>query len=131
MSKRGYAVIGIDLSDSLLAKAKEKAEEQQLTVHFIKHDARQLPYEHEYDVIIMLCEGAFPLMETDEMNYEILQNATKSLKHHGKIIFTTLNGLFPLHHSIEDFLASSKEKGANICSSNSFDLMTLWSFTCI
>jgi len=86
LSKRGYAVKGIDLSDSLLTKAKEKAEEQQLTVNFIKHDARQLPYEHEYDVVIMLCEGAFPLMETDEMNYEILQNATKSLKHHGKII---------------------------------------------
>ena len=43
LSKRGYAATGIDLSDSLLAKAKEKAEERQLTVHFIKHDARQLP----------------------------------------------------------------------------------------
>jgi hypothetical protein len=49
----------------------------------------------------MLCEGAFPLMETDEMNYEILKNAAKTLKDYGEIIFTTLNGLFPLYHSVE------------------------------
>ena len=28
----------------------------------------------------MLCEGGFSLMETDEMNFEILKNATKALK---------------------------------------------------
>ncbi|MFO7849400.1 MAG: class I SAM-dependent methyltransferase, partial [Spirochaetia bacterium] len=48
----------------------------------------------------MLCEGAFPLMETDEMNYEILQNVSQALKFKAKLIFTTLNGLFPLCNSI-------------------------------
>ena len=41
----------------------------------------------EFDLAIMICEGAFPLMETDEMNYQILQGAAKSLKDHGKLIF--------------------------------------------
>lgn len=27
------------------------------------------------------------------------------------LIFTTLNGLFPLYHSVEEFTASDKEKG--------------------
>ncbi|MCK7467768.1 MAG: hypothetical protein MZU91_06375 [Desulfosudis oleivorans] len=27
----------------------------------------------------MLCEGGFSLMETDEMNYQILQNAANAL----------------------------------------------------
>ena len=50
---------------------------------------------------IMLCEGGFPLMETDEMNFKILQNAAKALKENGKFIFTTLNAFFPLYHSEE------------------------------
>jgi len=95
LTKRGYKVIGIDLSESQLERAKEKAKAQNLQIDFQKHNARNLPFKNEFDLAIMLCEGAFPLMETDEMNYEILKNVTKSLKDTGKLIFTTLNGLFP------------------------------------
>jgi len=124
LSKRGYQVTGIDLSDSQLVRAREKAEKQGQNIDFLKHDARNLPFENEFDLVIMLCEGAFPLMETDEMNYEILKNAAKSLKGHGKIIFTTLNGLFPLYHSVEEFCASTSEEGNATYRSNTFDLMT-------
>ena len=77
LTKRGYKVTGIDLSESQLERAKEKA--QNLQIDFQKHDARNLPFKNEFDLAIMLCEGAFPLMETDEMNYEILKNVAKSL----------------------------------------------------
>ena len=125
LSKRGYNITGIDLSDSLLARAREKAEKRGIRIDFLKCDARELPFENEFDLAIMLCEGAFPLMETDEMNYQILKNATKSLKEHGKFIFTTLNGLFPLFHSVEKFHAATSDEGNATCSSNEFDLMTL------
>ena len=124
LSKRGYQVTGIDLSDSQLVRAREKAEKQGQKIDFLKHDARNLPFENEFDLVIMLCEGAFPLMETDEMNYEILKNAAKSLKEGGKVIFTTLNGLFPLYHSVEEFHASTSEEGNATYRSNTFDLMT-------
>jgi len=124
LSKRGYNIMGIDLSDSQLARAREKAQKRGLKINFLKHDARSLPFENEFDLVIMLCEGAFPLMETDEMNYEILKNATKSLKDSGKFIFTTLNGLFPLYHSVEEFCASNSKAGNATYRSNSFDFMT-------
>ena len=124
LSKRGYNVTGIDLSDSQLARAREKAEKQGLKIDFLKHDARNLPFKNEYDLVIMLCEGAFPLMETDEMNYEILRNASKALKTPGKLIFTTLNGLFPLYHSVEEFCASTTTPGNATYRSNKFNLMT-------
>ena len=128
LAKRGYKVTGIDLSESQLAQAKAKAKAQNLQIDFQKHDARKLPFENEYDLAIMLCEGAFPLMETDEMNYEILRNATNSLKAVGKLIFTTLNGLFPLFHSIEEFSGSTTEEGNATYSKNTFDLMTFRDF---
>ncbi len=122
--KRGYKVVGVDLSESQLKRGKEKASEQNLEIDFQKRDARDLPFCNEFDLIIMICEGAFPLMETDEMNFLILQNAAKALKKNGKLIFTTLNGLFPLFHSVKDFLAVNSEEGNATYDKNSFDLMT-------
>jgi 2-polyprenyl-3-methyl-5-hydroxy-6-metoxy-1,4-benzoquinol methylase len=124
LSKRGYDITGIDLSESQLALAKEKASRQALKIDFFNHDARNLPFNQEFDVAIMLCEGGFPLMETDEMNYDILKNVTKSLITKGKFIFTTLNGLFPLYHSVEEFCGSKTEEGGATYRSNTFDLMT-------
>jgi len=124
MTKRGYHVTGIDLSESQLKRAKEKAKENNLIIDFQCHDARNLPFNGEFDVAIMMCEGGFSLMETDEMNFEILKNITKALKPCSKLIFTTLNGLFPLYHSVDDFHASVIEEGNSICNNNTFDLMT-------
>lgn len=128
LCKRGYDVLGIDLSDSMLTRAKEKAAEQNLHIVFEKHDARNLPFNHRFDLAIMICEGAFPLMETDEMNFQILQNATNALKPKGKLIFTTLNGLFPLFHSVKEFIASESKEGGMVCEENTFDLMTFRDF---
>lgn len=124
LAKRGYNVVGIDLSESMLNRAKEKALAENLTVTFQQHDARNLPFENEFDLAIILCEGGFCLMETDEMNFQILQGASRSLKENGKLIFTALNGLFPLFHSVKDFLDSQTKEGNAICENNSFDLMT-------
>ena len=124
LTKRGYNVTGIDLSESQLKRAKEKAEKQNLQIDFQMHDARNVPFRNEFDLAIMLCEGAFPLMESDEMNFEILKNASFSLKSPGKFIFTTLNGLFPLHQSIEKFCASSSMERNTVYKNSSFDLMT-------
>ena len=124
LSKRGYSVTAIDLSDSQLARAREKAIQNNLKIDFQKHDARNLPFSSEFNIAIMICEGAFPLMETDEMNFEILKNVTKSLKEGGKFIFTTLNGLFPLYHSVEEFCDSTVDEGNATYRSITFDLMT-------
>ena len=124
LTKRGYDVTGIDLSQSQLTRAREKVKDAGLEIDFQRHDARNLPFEGEFDMAIMLCEGGFSLMETDEMNFEILKNTTKVLKGKGKLIFTTLNGLFPLFHSVKEFYKSMAEEGGAKCEGCSFDLMT-------
>lgn len=123
-TKRGYPITGIDLSASQLNRAREKASASKLQIDFRELDARDLPFINEFDLAIMLCEGGFPLMETDEMNFEILQSASKALKENGKLIFTTLNGLFPLFHSVKDFLEGQAKEGNAVYAENSFDLMT-------
>jgi 2-polyprenyl-3-methyl-5-hydroxy-6-metoxy-1,4-benzoquinol methylase len=124
LKKRGYDVTGVDLSDSQLKRAKEKAKEAGVTIDFQKHDARSLPFEGEFDLAIMLCEGGFPLMETDEMNFDIIKNATKALKNNGKLVFTTLNGLFRLYHSMEHLHIEHSDPGNAEYKNSTFDLMT-------
>ncbi|MCL2726865.1 MAG: class I SAM-dependent methyltransferase, partial [Bacteroidales bacterium] len=123
LTKRGYRVTGIDLSESQLKRAREKAEAENLSIDFQLQDARNLPFECEFDVAIMICEGGFSLVETDEMDYEILKNVTKSLKPNAKFIFTAPSALFPLFNSVDEFYTSTAE-GNSMCSNNSFDLLT-------
>lgn len=122
LAKRGYNVTGIDLSESMIKKARKNAKKYKLDVDFQIADARKLDYNDSFDLVVMICEGAFPLMETDEMNFEILKNASKALNMKGKLIFTTLNGLYPLYHSVKDFMDSNIVDG--VSKDNSFDLMT-------
>ena len=103
LAKRGYDVTGIDLSEDQLKRAKEKAREAGVMINFLRQDARSFGFSDEFGLVIMICEGAFPLMETDEMNFEILRNATRALTKSGKLLMTTLNGLYPLHHSLKNF----------------------------
>lgn len=70
MSLRGYKMTGIDLSQNQLVKARENAKNSRVKLDFIQMDARNLKFKSEFDGAIMLCEGGFPLMETDEMNFE-------------------------------------------------------------
>ena len=124
LAARGYAVVGVDLSMAQLARARAKAAERGLAVDFRPADARDLPFAAEFDLAIMLCEGAFPLMETDEMNFRILQGAARALRPGGKLIFTTLNGLFPLFHSVKDFLDAATQPGQAATLRSTFDWMT-------
>ncbi len=124
LTKRGYRLTGIDLSESQLQRAREKAAAENLQIPFLQHDARNLPFENEFDLAIMLCEGGFPLMETDEMNFQILQSAARALKKSGKLIFTTLNGLFPIFNSFKEFYDANHLEGNATYESNSFDPMT-------
>ncbi len=124
LAARGYAVVGVDLSTAQLARARAKAAERGVAVDFRPADARELPFAEEFELAVMLCEGAFPLMETDEMNFRILRGAARALKPGGKLIFTTLNGLFPLFHSVKDFLDAAAQPGQASTLRSTFDLMT-------
>lgn len=122
LARRGYNITGIDLSESMIGKAVKNAKKENLKINFQVCDARSFNFNESFDLAIMICEGAFPLMETDEMNFSILKNAFSSLKPGSKLIFTTLNGLFPLFHSVKDFVNKGSVEGST--SVNNFDLMT-------
>jgi len=122
LAKRGYRVTGVDLSPTQIARAREKAEAAALQVDFRVGDARDLSFRGEFGLALIICEGAFSLMETDKMNYAILEGAARALRPGGKLILTALSALFPLRHNLQDFLNENSEEGT--ISALDFDLTT-------
>jgi 2-polyprenyl-3-methyl-5-hydroxy-6-metoxy-1,4-benzoquinol methylase len=122
LAKRGYSVVGVDLSAAQLDRARQNAMKENVSPRFFQADARALTYKNEFDLVTIICEGAFPLMENDEMNFAILRNAKQALRPRGRLILTTLNGLFPLFHSVRDFVNGNYESDPS--QNHSFDLLT-------
>jgi len=92
LATKGYrSITGIDLSRSMIKAAQKVAQEKNVTVDFRVCDARELPFENEFDAAICLCEGAFGLLEDDYENYKVLKAVHQSLKKGGVFILTTLN----------------------------------------
>lgn len=101
LARRGYRVVGMDLSKSFIERARRLAKEEQLdNVTFLECDARDLHFENEFDIVLSICEGAFSLMETDRMNFRILENIWKALRGDGKFILTTLSAVYALTHKL-------------------------------
>ncbi len=96
LARRGYQVVGVDLSPGQLARAREKAAEADVGVDFREGDARCLHFSEEFDLVLLVCEAAFPLMETDLDNFRILESSARALRPGGRLILTTLNALHPL-----------------------------------
>lgn len=94
--RRGYAVVGMDLSESMLDQGRKVAEAESLHVEFVCQDARKMNFSRPFDAAIMLCEGAFSLMEEDEMDRMILINISRALKLGGVLIMTAPNAVFML-----------------------------------
>ncbi len=122
LARRGYRVTGFDLSEAQLRRAREKAAAAGVAVEFQRRDATRAHFAQEFDAAIMFCEGAFSLMETDEKNHAILVYAAAALRPGGKLLLTTLNALFPLFHSVKDFLDAGGSAAAT--DKLTFDLMT-------
>ena len=122
LAMRGYNVTGFDLSTDQLKAAREKAKKANVNVDFLQMDARKITLTQKFDLAIMLCEGGFSLMETDEENFEILKNVVNRLRTGGKFIFTCLSVLYPVFNNLKEFYDKNAVSGS--LANNSFDLNT-------
>ena len=96
LSKRGYAVTGLDLSSEMLARAASAAKTADVHVEWIHSDAAKFSFPQKFDAAICLCEGAFGLLgpgdDPIDQPLSILRNISRSLKPQAKVVFTVLNG---------------------------------------
>ena len=94
LSRRGFDVTAVDLSDQLLEIGKRTAEAHNLAVTWHKGDPRKASFRDEFDAALVLGGGAFGLMETDRENQAILDSAFQMLKPGGRIVVSAASLLW-------------------------------------
>src|ERR1700743_1553628 len=68
LRRRGFGVVGTDISGDLIEIARRDAAEADLDVEFVQADLRALDYEEEFDLVLNLNDGAIGYLESDEEN---------------------------------------------------------------
>jgi SAM-dependent methyltransferase len=83
LRRRGFEVVGVDISADLLAMAEQSAAEQSLEVSFVQADLRELDLHDEFDLVLSLNDGAVGYFETDAENYRTFEVVAQALREGG------------------------------------------------
>lgn len=93
--KRGLQVVGVDISPEFVEVARDRAAEEGVAASFFPMDARHLPFEEEFDLVLSICEGAFSL-GIDDLG--ILRSMSRSAKPGGRLAVSAVNVFYVLTH---------------------------------
>jgi SAM-dependent methyltransferase len=92
LASAGLEVTAIDVSARFLEIARTEAKNRDLKIAFFRMDAREMPFEDEFDAVISICQGAFGLMGDDDS--VILRKMQEALKPGGVVVLTAFSALF-------------------------------------
>ncbi len=89
LTRRGYSVVGYDLSVYQLAMAGDLAQQAGQKINFLQGDMREMAFDNMFDGI--LCwDTTFGYFEEDK-NLEVLRRMKQALKPGGRLILDILN----------------------------------------
>ncbi|HEY7358358.1 MAG TPA: class I SAM-dependent methyltransferase [Ktedonobacterales bacterium] len=86
----GYQVTGVDITPEMLARARQKAAAQSLSIDFAVADARSLQLQRQFPFIYML-ENVFQFFLTRQDQEAMLARAREHLTPDGCLLFETRN----------------------------------------
>jgi SAM-dependent methyltransferase len=89
LTRRGYKVVGFDLSLPMLARAAEEAQERGQKLNFVQGDMREMTFEDTFDGIYCWATS-FGFFE-EEKNALVIQKAHKALKKGGQFLLDVAN----------------------------------------
>jgi SAM-dependent methyltransferase len=99
LAQAGLAVTGVDVSRRFLDLAAESARAAGVGAAFFHVDARQMPFDDEFDAVISICEGAFGLMAGDDST--VLKRMAEAVRRGGRVVLTAFSALFEASHPRE------------------------------
>lgn len=67
LAKKGYQVAGVDLSEEMLAIAKDKADECKLNIPFFHQNMMELDTDNQFDGIVIFCDSLNYLHHEEEV----------------------------------------------------------------
>jgi SAM-dependent methyltransferase len=80
LCRRGFEVVGVDISPELLEIAVGEAEIHRLDVEFMQADLRELDLRDDFDIVLSLNDGAVGYFETDAENRRTFEVIAQALR---------------------------------------------------
>jgi SAM-dependent methyltransferase len=94
LRRRGFEVVGADISEDLIQIARRDAETAGLDVEFVLADLRDLEFEDEFDLVLNLNDGAIGYLESDEENRRTFEVIARALRPGGRNLIQLPNILY-------------------------------------
>ncbi|WP_010678198.1 class I SAM-dependent DNA methyltransferase [Bacillus timonensis] len=86
LAKEGYEVVGVDLSDDMLAVANNKAMEAGVKVDFYKQNMVDISGFDPFDIVVIFCDS-LNYLQTEEEVRKTFQNVVQLLRKDGLFLF--------------------------------------------
>ena len=118
LAKRGYAVVGADITPAYISDAQENAHRLGLNnAEFICCDVREVAFREEFDLVLNLADGAIGYLESNEENLKIFDVIARALKRGGQHVCDLVCGDYADAH----FPVRLWEAGEHAVSLSEFD----------
>jgi SAM-dependent methyltransferase len=98
LRRRGFEVVGADISPELLEIARKEAADQGLEAGFVEADLRELDFDAEFDIVLSLNDGAIGYFETEAENLRSFDVVSRALKPDGRHLAQLPNVLYAQEH---------------------------------
>ncbi len=120
LARRGFDVTGVDLSETELQRAKERAAGAGLPLHLVRQDMRDMEFSGEFDLALNLFSsiGFF----TDDEDRLLLDRFCTALKPGGAFVLDTRNRDFAIHDIAPAEIVRLPEGAVRV--KNRFDVRT-------
>jgi SAM-dependent methyltransferase len=97
LARRGYQLVGFDLSLAMLARSGEEAQERGAKINFVQGDMREMTFAEQFDGV--LCwNTSFGFFE-EEKNALVIDRIHGALKGGGMFLLDVVNRDFVMHQS--------------------------------
>ncbi len=90
LARRGYDVVGLDLSDYMLDECKKAAAAEGISPALVHADMREIGFVSEFDAVINMFT-AFGYLENDDEDQKVIDAASLALKGGGLLLLDLLN----------------------------------------
>lgn len=94
LARRGFAVVGADISPDLIAIARADAAGEGVEATFVEADLRELDFAAEFDIVLNLNDGAIGYFESDEENHRTFAVISRALRAGGRNLIQLPNVLY-------------------------------------
>jgi 2-polyprenyl-3-methyl-5-hydroxy-6-metoxy-1,4-benzoquinol methylase len=89
LTRRGYLVVGLDLSLAMITRAAELAQQHQLKLNVVHADIREMEFDGAFDGVI--CMGTTFGFFDDDANRDMLARLHQALRPGGRLLLDMVN----------------------------------------